>query len=143
MADPSLKAEDKLKALRKASAAHSQYTADCMQGQGVDRHLLGMRLCLQQGESCPVLIDPLSQRATYFQLSTSGLSSGDYYNGTGFGAVVPDGYGINYCIGKQAIKLGIESKKFVRSTSSSAFRQHLTDALLEMRSLCMAVNSKM
>jgi hypothetical protein len=30
---------------------------------------------------------------------------GDFYNGTGFGAAVADGYGVNYCLGKKTIKV--------------------------------------
>ena len=70
-----------------------------MTGRGIDRHLLGLRLLLRplNGESSPLFEDELFERSSRWKLSTSGLSAGLLFKGTGFGAVYEDGYGIN-CI---------------------------------------------
>jgi len=45
--------------------------------------------------SHPLFTDPLFSRSQEWKLSTSGLSAGDQFRGTGFGAGWEDGYGIN------------------------------------------------
>ena len=47
------------------------------------------------GESAPLLDDELFGRSQKWKLSTSGLSAGLLFKGTGFGSVYEDGYGIN------------------------------------------------
>lgn len=68
-----------------------------MTGHGFDRHLLGLRLLLRplHGESADLFRDELFEQSSIWKLSTSGLSAGLFFKGTGFGAVYPDGYGIN------------------------------------------------
>jgi len=68
-----------------------------MTGRGIDRHLLGLRLLLRpmHGESADILEDELFERGSRWKLSTSGLSAGLLFKGTGFGAAYEDGYGIN------------------------------------------------
>lgn len=68
-----------------------------MTGRGVDRHLLGLRLLLRplNGEAAVLFEDELFDRSTRWKLSTSGLSAGLLFKGTGFGAAYEDGYGIN------------------------------------------------
>lgn len=68
-----------------------------MTGRGIDRHLLGLRLLLRplSGESSALFEDDLFERSSCWKLSTSGLSAGLLFKGTGFGAVYEDGYGIN------------------------------------------------
>jgi hypothetical protein len=66
-------------------------------GRGFDRHLLGMRLLLRplSGENAALFEDDLFDRSAQWKLSTSGLSAGLLFKGTGFGAMYEDGYGIN------------------------------------------------
>jgi len=47
------------------------------------------------GEHSPFFEDELFERSARWKLSTSGLSAGHLFKGTGFGAVYNDGYGIN------------------------------------------------
>ncbi len=120
--------------------AHSRYTVEAMRGQAVDRHLLGLRCVLQPGEHHELFTHPIVKESTNFRLSTSGLSSGEHYNGTGFGAVAADGYGTNYCIGTSRVKFGIESKRQCRETSTRKFRQAVVDAFGDMKLLCDTVH---
>lgn len=59
--------------------------------------MLGLRLLLRplNNEVAPLLDDELFGRSAQWKLSTSGLSAGLLFKGTGFGASYPDGYGIN------------------------------------------------
>lgn len=101
-------------ALRQAVAKHSLLTKEAATGRGIDRHLLGLRMMLrpQDGEHSALFDDELFDRSQWWKLSTSGLSAGHLFRGTGyvfvspdiqhyqfllfrFGAVYNDGYGIN------------------------------------------------
>lgn len=107
--------------LHHALHAHSSLTREATTGRGIDRHLLGLKLMLRplSGEQAAFLDDELFRRSQTWKLSTSGLSAGNLFKGTGyvvfqrcvclnrdlntlrrFGALHEDGYGINceYCI---------------------------------------------
>lgn len=84
----------------------------------------------------PLLSDPLFKDSQTWHLSTSGLSAGDRFFGTGFGTVWPDGYGINYLAGAEVIKFGMESKRSEPKTSTDGFRGEVTRAMRDMRKVC-------
>ncbi|KAF9113171.1 hypothetical protein BGX27_002076 [Mortierella sp. AM989] len=135
MEDPSVKPEEKMKLLRAAIASHQQYQRDAANGKGCDRHLMGLRLCLQQGESHALFQEPIFTKSSSFLLSTSGLFAGDWFMGTGFGAMYPDGYGINYLSGGKVLRFGVESKFDSKITSTKEFGEHLRQALRDMRTV--------
>jgi hypothetical protein len=110
--------------LKRAIQTHSRRTREAAVGRGIDRHLLGLKLMLEElppdtpssldspstsGSSRltntpaapreirthPLFTDPLFTRSQEWKLSTSALNAGYHFRGTGFGAVFPDGYGIN------------------------------------------------
>ena len=54
---------------------HRKYTVRCMEGQGIDRHLLGLRLLAAQSQTdVPVFADPVFARFNDFRLSTSQIA---------------------------------------------------------------------
>lgn len=83
--------------LSRAIQTHTRLTREGATGRGIDRHLLGLQLLLRppNGESAALFEDDLFSRSQQWKLSTSGLSAGHLFKGTGFGAAYPDGYGIN------------------------------------------------
>ena len=87
----------KLELLNRAVQTHARLTREAATGKGIDRHLLGLRLLMkpEDGETADLFSDELFQRSQTWKLSTSGLSAGNQFRGTGFGAPYPDGYGIN------------------------------------------------
>jgi carnitine O-acetyltransferase len=96
---------------RKALARHSQYSAWASDGQGVDRHLYGLKKMLQPGEDIPdIYKDEAFSKTSHWELSTSQLSS-NFLDGWGYGEVVPDGYGLSYSIGDNYIRWTITSLK--------------------------------
>ncbi|GAA5879501.1 hypothetical protein JCM16303_003226 [Sporobolomyces ruberrimus] len=124
--------------LSAATKTHNTLTRESSTGRGIDRHLMGLRLLLRSDlkESHPFFDDELFGKSQEWVLSTSGLSAGDRFYGTGFGAVYPNGYGINYLAGDKLLKFGIESKVSNPETSTETFRQNLVEALREMREVC-------
>lgn len=81
--------------LTKATKAHNLYTRDASTGKGCDRHFMGLRLLMREGERHGLFEDELFAKSQEWVLSTSSLSSGERFYGTGFGTVWPEGYGIN------------------------------------------------
>ncbi|KAF5359195.1 hypothetical protein D9756_003110 [Leucocoprinus leucothites] len=125
--------------LTKAITTHAKLTREAATGRGIDRHLLGLQLVLKPEEPLPYLFtDPLFLKSQEWKLSTSGLSAGHWFKGTGFGAAFKDGYGINYLAAPEMIKFGIESKFSSPATSTAAFKIAITDALEDMSSICLA-----
>ncbi|CAO3571768.1 unnamed protein product [Mortierella alpina] len=125
--DSSLKA--RAAACRAAVARHAQYTAWAVDGQAVDRHLLGLRLIRYPDEEMPVLFaDPVFARTCRWRLSTSQISD-DRSIAYGWGEVVPDGYGCAYMVKETELYFCITS----RMLGSKDFGQHIVDALEEMR----------
>lgn len=62
-----------------------QYSAWAADGQGVDRHLFGLKKSLQPGEDVPALYtDEAFAKSSHWELSTSQLSS-PWFDGWGYG----------------------------------------------------------
>lgn len=72
-------------ALKRAIDTHSRLTKEAATGRGIDRHLLGLKLMLrpQDGESSLFFEDEFFERSQCWKLSTSGLSAGHLFRGTG------------------------------------------------------------
>lgn len=100
----------KFELLNRAVQTHARLTREAATGKGIDRHLLGLRLLMrpEDGETANLFSDEVFDRSATWKLSTSGLSAGHQFRGTGFGAVYPDGYGINceWNFHTYAVKLG-------------------------------------
>ncbi|CAE6414425.1 unnamed protein product [Rhizoctonia solani] len=135
MTDLGASVDAKIAALQHAATSHSTYTRDASTGKGCDRHLFGLRQMLRPGENSPLFEDELFAKSAEWKLSTSGLSAGERFLGTGFGAVWPDGYGINYLAGPKLIKFGIESKHSCPTTSTTEFKAKVVESLREMKAL--------
>ncbi|KAJ6576609.1 acyltransferase ChoActase/COT/CPT [Mycena vulgaris] len=143
MVDGSASKQSRRNLLHHAMHAHSSLTREAATGRGIDRHLLGLRLMLRplSGEEAALLDDNLFQRSQTWKLSTSGLSAGNLFKGTGFGATYDDGYGINYLAAPDMIKFGIESKFSCPHTSTDGLKDAIFEALYDMRTLCLETDS--
>jgi len=71
--------------LQRAIETHRRLTKEAATGKGIDRHLLGLRLMLrpQDGEHAAFFEDEIFRRSQQWKLSTSGLSAGHLFKGTG------------------------------------------------------------
>ncbi|KAF8919060.1 acyltransferase ChoActase COT CPT [Mucidula mucida] len=118
------------KLFRAAVTRHLQYAAWAADGQGVDRHLFGLKKLLKEGEEAPVIYkDESFAKSNHWELSTSQLSS-PYFDGWGYGEVVPDGYGLSYSIGDDYIRWTITSLK---TMDTPALHHYLAEAATETR----------
>ena len=76
---------ERARLFRLANARHVQYAAWAADGQGVDRHLFGLKRMLKEGEELPEIYnDKAFSQTNHWELSTSQLSS-DYIDGWGYG----------------------------------------------------------
>jgi carnitine O-acetyltransferase len=76
MDDPDVDAEEKKRLFDEAGKKHIQLAKSGGNGMGVDRHLLGLKMLVREGEEMPdVFSDPLVARASYWVLSTSAIYS--------------------------------------------------------------------
>ncbi|KAH9248971.1 hypothetical protein BASA81_013371 [Batrachochytrium salamandrivorans] len=116
---------------RQAIASQSSYMAAAVDGRGVDRHLLGLRLLIKPGEPKPSLFtDPAYAASCHWNLSTSQVTS-EYYDGYGWGEVVSDGYGIAYQVKDDAFHFNLVSL-FLKNDH---LQTYLCEALHEMRTV--------
>jgi carnitine O-acetyltransferase len=125
---------------RKAVQRHIQYSTWAADGQGVDRHLFGLRKLVDQdrGEEIPELYrDEAFGKSSHWELSTSQLSS-RYFDGWGYGEVVEDGYGLSYSIGDDYVRWTITSLK--RRTGE--LKHYLAEAATEVRLMLEAAEKK-
>lgn len=119
MADPDINPERCVKALRAAIDAHVKYITDASDGKGVDRHLFGLKKCLEEGEELPALYkDRAYGYSSMWYLSTSQLSS-EYFNGYGWSQVVDEGFGIAYMINENRQEYSLSSA--IRHTKLTEF----------------------
>lgn len=76
---------ERARLFRLAVTRHLEYAGWASEGQGVDRHLFGLRRMLREGEETPgIYRDAGFGRSSHWELSTSQLSS-KYLNGWGYG----------------------------------------------------------
>jgi len=80
-----IKAVTRLALLRSAIQTHNSLSREAATGRGIDRHLLGLRLMMrpEAGEKAALFGDPLFDRSQEWKLSTSALSAGELFRGTG------------------------------------------------------------
>ncbi|ORY04936.1 acyltransferase ChoActase/COT/CPT [Basidiobolus meristosporus CBS 931.73] len=101
--------DQKVALARSAMDGHVKYLGAAAEGQGVDRHLFGLRLSLRPDEPKPsIFTDEGYTKSTHWKLSTSQLAS-EHFDNWGFGEVVPDGFGIGYIIKNNAIHFNVTS----------------------------------
>jgi hypothetical protein len=80
-----MKIKEKHKLLSRALQTHTRLTREAATGRGIDRHLMGLVLMLEEGEDAGELFaDELFERSRRWELSTSGLSAGYLFRGTGW-----------------------------------------------------------
>lgn len=118
----------------RAATRHIQYASWAADGQGVDRHLFGLKRLLKEGEPVPpIYTDPAFSKSNHWELSTSQLSS-PYFDGWGYGEVVPDGYGLSYSIGDDYIRWTITSLK----RETGILKHYLAEAATEVKHMLEA-----
>ncbi|KAF9531679.1 acyltransferase ChoActase/COT/CPT [Crepidotus variabilis] len=104
MDDPHATPEARKGLFDQATKKHISLAKTAGQGQGVDRHLFGLKMVWKQGQETkdkplPALFsDPVFVRSSNWVLSTSAIFS-KHFPVYGWGEVVPDGFGVAYMTG--------------------------------------------
>ncbi|KAJ1746499.1 hypothetical protein LPJ79_005841 [Coemansia sp. RSA 1821] len=160
MCDSTTTNADRYCKLATASKKHQTMLKEGSSGQGIDRHILGLRMAYHRLNPLPgegpisdsekqaindFFNDPALARSTTFQLSTSGLFPSYYLTHTGFGCVAPErAYGINYIIEANRIKFGLEgkTKEAGKGTNVELFEKTLLRTLTELKLLCEQAKAK-
>ena len=103
-----IRARKLLSLLKEATESHVTYSRLASQAQGVDRHLMGLALVLQEGEELPALLShPLHARSKTWRVSTSTLPG----MSPGFGPVCDTGVGIGYDIKADSCIFSVSSMR--------------------------------
>ncbi|KAL3872104.1 hypothetical protein ACJMK2_040057 [Sinanodonta woodiana] len=136
MDDASLSSKQKADLLLKAVNGHKNYTNQAVNGEGIDRHLLGLKLIAREnGMNVPALhMDTAYSTSTHWKISTSQVPA-QSESVLVFGPVVPDGYGICYNPQEQQILFGVSSFNNCKDTFSEQMAANLRKALLDMRNV--------
>ncbi|CAE6351603.1 unnamed protein product [Rhizoctonia solani] len=131
MLDPSVDDITRHDLFRAALKQHLTYAGWAADGQGVDRHLFGLKKLIKEGEPIPeIYTDPSFSKSNHWELSTSQLSS-DYFDGWGYGEVVPDGYGLSYSIADNYIRWTATSLK----RDTAVLKHYLAEAATETKQM--------
>lgn len=135
MSDGGASREQKLELMRAAFAEHGKRGKDASAGQGVDRHLLGLRLIAAEmgcSELPALYSEEIYKRG--WELSTAQLPMKlGFVNH--FGAVCHEGYGIGYIIKDDHINFNVSSFRSHLATDSTRFLEAIYAALRDMSGL--------
>lgn len=123
--------------LKKSAERFQQLMNEASDGQGCDRHLLGLYLtAILEGRKIPELFDdPLILKTNNYVLSTS--CSGYWNVCGGVPPLVEEGYGCFYGIEDNAITFGCTAYKTSPETDLIAFYENLKKALLDMQQVML------
>lgn len=144
MDNPDVSREQKISMLKKAIHCQTQYKLDATNGEGCDRHLLGM-YCASRELNLPVpalfmdkawqLPDKLSTSQTPPKI-TNNWTLETCSRGGGFGTVDYQGYGVSYVfIGEDLVNLHISSRNHCETTNSTKFGQTVVQVMSDIREM--------
>ncbi|XP_041091373.1 carnitine O-acetyltransferase-like [Polyodon spathula] len=138
MEDPQAGAEMKLALLKEAIEAHSTYTEQALQGQAIDRHLLGLKLqAIEEGLSVPeIFMDTSYAVATHWKLHTGQVSARTDCVMC-FGPMVPDGYAVCYNPLPEHINFSVSAFNCCAETNAEKLAGSLEQALRDLRELVL------
>ncbi|XP_029978323.1 choline O-acetyltransferase b isoform X2 [Sphaeramia orbicularis] len=128
---------EKMKRLREAISAQTNYTIAAITGMAIDNHLLGLlRISKDLNMEKPeIFCDETYLSSNQFILSTSQVPT-TVEMFCCYGPVVPNGYGACYNPQSDHIIFCVSSFRESTETSSAVFAKALKEGLLEIRDLC-------
>lgn len=110
---------------------HLGYASAAADGQGVDRHLFGLKKLLKEGEKVPAIYEDAAYAASStWKLSTSQISS-EVFSCWGFGEVTPEGFGCAYAIKENSLTFTLTSLKL----GAADLKHYINEAAVELRDL--------
>ncbi|XP_063041670.1 carnitine O-acetyltransferase b isoform X2 [Engraulis encrasicolus] len=134
--DPDVSREAKVELLREAVAAHTQLTEQALQGEGIDRHLLGLKLqAIEEGLSVPrIFMDTAYGLATHWKLRTGQVPS-NTDSVMCFGPLVPDGYAVCYNPQSDHVHFSITAFNCCEETNAEKLATTLENTLCDLQEL--------
>lgn len=131
---------EKLQKLKDAIESHKKYVTQAVQGFGIDRHLLGLKLIAKENNlPVPELYsDEGYSKSSTYRLSTSQVAS-VYDAFMCYGPLTMDGYGCCYSPRNNDIYFGLSSMRSNAETSTDKFRKSLEESLQLMQQLLVKV----
>lgn len=116
--------EEKVQKLKAAIESHKKYVNLAVQGQAIDRHLLGLKLIAKEnGLAVPELYsDEGYVKSSTYRLSTSQVAS-SYEAFMCYGPLTYDGYGCCYSPRNNDIYFGLSSMRSNSDTSTAKFKK--------------------
>ncbi|XP_037828590.1 LOW QUALITY PROTEIN: carnitine O-acetyltransferase-like [Lucilia sericata] len=143
MMDAKCSDELRVDLLRKAVNAHREYTTMALQGQGVDRHLLGLKLmALENNKPIPKFYQsPGFVKSAHYRVSTSQVASPNEAFMC-YGPLTHDGYGCCYNPRNSDIFLACSAWKSNDQTCAKRFAKAISEALTSMRDLLERAGEK-
>lgn len=130
--------QQKVAALKVAIDEHKNYASNAVQGFGVDRHLLGLKLAaIESGMDVPTLfMDVGYVRSSHMRISTSQVPA-RCEAFMCYGPLVPDGYGCCYNPQANSIFFGTSAFNSSPETDSATFRAALEQSLMDMHDVML------
>ncbi|KAG9333520.1 hypothetical protein JZ751_011448 [Albula glossodonta] len=134
--DPSVTREVKLDLLKQAVEAHSTLTEQALEGHGIDRHLLGLKLqAIEKGLSVPRLfMDTAYGLATHWKLRT-GQVPANTDSVMCFGPLVPDGYAVCYNPQSDHVHFSVTAFNCCEETNAETLAQTVESSLCHLQEL--------
>ncbi|XP_029976323.1 carnitine O-acetyltransferase b [Salarias fasciatus] len=134
--DPALTREAKLELFRDAVDAYSALTDKVLDGYGIDRHLLGLKLqAINEGLSIPkIFMDTAFGFATHWKLRTGQMPT-NTDSVMCFGPLVPDGYAVCYNPQADHVHFSITAFNCCKETNAETLASTLKDSLCVLQEL--------
>uniref|UniRef100_A0A4W5NY34 Carnitine O-acetyltransferase b n=1 Tax=Hucho hucho TaxID=62062 RepID=A0A4W5NY34_9TELE len=134
--DPSISREAKLELLREAIETYVALTDQALNGQSIDRHLLGLKLqAIEEGLSVPRLfMDTAYGLATHWKLRT-GQVPANTDSVMCFGPLVPDGYAVCYNPQSDHVHFSITAFNCCEETQAETLAATLHSTLCQLQEL--------
>lgn len=135
--------QEKLQKLKDAIESHKKYVTQAVNGFGIDRHLLGLKLIARENglEQPELYSDEGYVKSSTYRLSTSQVASA-YEGFMCYGPLTNDGYGCCYNPRNNDMLFAISSMRSNDTTSTAKFRKSLEEALQLMYQLLVKVGEQ-
>lgn len=135
--NPSVSREAKQELFREAVDAYSALTEAALNGHGIDRHLLGLKLqAIEEGMSIPkIFMDTAYGLATHFKLRTGQMPANNTDSVMCFGPLVPDGYAVCYNPQADHIHFSITAFNCCEDTNAERLARTLRDTMCHLQEM--------
>lgn len=135
--NPSVSREAKQELFREAVDAYSALTEAALNGHGIDRHLLGLKLqAIEEGMSIPkIFMDTAYGLATHFKLRTGQMPANNTDSVMSFGPLVPDGYAVCYNPQADHIHFSITAFNCCEDTNAERLARTLRDTMCHLQEM--------